>query len=266
MIASVGITSRLSCRSLLLVGVVAALTFPSGAVAQGAPLSIRVLSNRADLVSGGEALVEIDGAGAPGVRVYLNGRDVTRSFPAHTTAGIEGLVTGLKIGPNILDARAADGTGARLTITDHPIGGPVFAGPQTQPWFCENQSNGLGAPTDAQCDTAPVVSYTYKDATTGQMNSYDPSNPPPSSSIATTTTDEGKTVPYIVRTETGVIDRGIYTIQVLADPAKPFLPFDASLQPGWNHKLYWTFGGDCNPWHIQGPPGVRTPTLWRWAS
>src|SRR4051794_37867210 len=165
---------------------------------------VKVLSNRADLVSGGDALVQIAppvGVDPAHVRADLDGRDVTDAFATRADGHFYGLVSGLKDGPNVLTAQLPDGSGARLTITNHPIGGPVFAGPQVQPWICTNADQGLGKPTDAQCDTPAVFSYAYKDATTGQFNDYDPKSPPPDGQVATTTTDDGRTVPYIVRTE-----------------------------------------------------------------
>ena len=86
---------------------------------------------------------------------------------------------------------------ARITITNHPIGGPVFAGPQVQPWFCTTTENGLGPATDAQCNAPTMVTYQYRSAVTRQFAAYDPANPP--LDVATTTTDQGVTVPYIVR-------------------------------------------------------------------
>jgi hypothetical protein len=237
-------------RFVIAAGVVLCVGFGSAGIATAAP-EIKVLSNRADLVSGGDALVAVTGADPSAVHVDVDGRDVTQSFAVRPDGRFEALLTGLKVGPNVVTARLTDGSAARVTITNHPIGGPVFAGPQTQPWVCSNEDNGLGKPTDAQCDMSPVVTYQYKDATTGQMQPYDPANPPAASSVASTTTDTDKTVPYIVRTERGVIDRGTYELAVLADPSKPWSPFDRTTQPGWNHKVYWTFGGDCKPYHVQ---------------
>jgi hypothetical protein len=88
-----------------------------------AAVKIEVLSNRADLVSGGDALVVVS---AP-ARVYRNGTDVTGAF-ARRDGHFEGLVTGLRDGANTLRAQLPDGSGAKLTITNHPIGGPVFSG------------------------------------------------------------------------------------------------------------------------------------------
>jgi hypothetical protein len=126
----------------------------------------------------------------------------------------------------------------RVTITNHPIGGPVFSGPQLQPWYCSTEADGLGPPADAQCNAPTVFKYHYKSSITGLYAAYDPDNPP--SDVAMTTTDQGKTVPFIVRVEKGTLDRGIHQIAVLFDPSQPWEPWSA--QPGWNHKLYVTFG------------------------
>ena len=71
-----------------------------------------------------------------------------------------------------------------------------------------------------------------------QLQSYDPSNPPPSQAIATTTTDNGTTVPYIVRVETGYLDRDQYSIAMLWQPGQPWAPW--APQPQWDHKLVIT--------------------------
>jgi hypothetical protein len=56
----------------------------------------------------------------------------------------------------------------------------------------------------------------------------------------------GQTVPYVVRVETGTINRAIYQIAMLADPAAP-------AQSAWNGKLVYTFGGGCvGGWYVQG--------------
>jgi hypothetical protein len=65
---------------------------PSGS---GAGLEIKVLSNRADLVSGGDALVEVvlpKSAAADGLRVDVDGRDISSSFKQGTDARVVGLV------------------------------------------------------------------------------------------------------------------------------------------------------------------------------
>ncbi len=63
------------------------------------------------------------------------------------------------------------------------------------------------------------------------LQPYDPANPP--SDVANTTTDQGKTVPFIVRQERGALDRDEFRIAVLYQPGKPWQPWapPARLQP-----------------------------------
>jgi hypothetical protein len=204
---------------------------------------INVLSNRADLISGGDALVSVAPAGA---KVTLNGADITSQFANRANGRYEGLVTGLSLGSNTLSA-----AGAKATIVNHPIGGPVIAGPQVKPWICQNGS------ADPQCNAPTTYSYKYKSSTTGQLNDYDPQNPP--SDVATTTTDQGVTVPFIVRIETGYEDRDQYQIATLFQPGKPWEPWAPQQQ--WNHKLLITHGASCGIDHQSGSaPSVTGDT------
>ncbi|GAC1611671.1 MAG: DUF6351 family protein [Mycobacteriales bacterium] len=242
---------RAGAAGFALLGLVG-FALPVGPSEASVPLRLVTLSNRADLISSGDVLVKVvlpSGVRPAEVRVDAGGRDVTRAFAVRPDGGLTGLVTGLGVGRTVLTATAPDGSGARLTVTNHPQGGPVFAGPQVRPWVCTTASNGLGAPLDAQCDARSVLSYSYKSAVTGQFTSYDPRKPPPAAQVASTTTDQGRTVPYIIRDERGTLDRGIYDIAVLDDPAVAYTPW--SPQPGWDHKLGFTFGGGCAPGHSQ---------------
>jgi len=216
---------------------------------------ILVLSNRADLISGGDALVQIvlPGRVDPStVRVKLNGTDVTSTFAVRADSRYLGVVSGLAAGDNDLWASMRNGPTVHIAVTNHPIGGPVIAGPQVQPWICNNTANGVAAATDAQCDAPTTFSFRYMDAATQTFKPYDPSSPPPAAQIAQTTTDSGATVPYIVRLERGVMDRGIYDVAVLSDPSKPWAPW--ATQSGWNHKLLYQFGVGTAPHHSNGSP------------
>ena len=117
------------------------------------------LNPGADLVFDDNALVRItlpDGADPDALRVWLDDtrqtstrkgdRDVTAAFAERPNGEIEGVVRGLRVGTNELTARLPDGRGAWLTITNHPRGGPIFSGPQLQPWRCQPTA------TDAQCN------------------------------------------------------------------------------------------------------------------
>ena len=91
---------------------------------------IEVLSNRADLISGGDALVQIDApAGRRSRAADVDGRDVTSAFASSGGGRMAGLVTGLRVGENTLTAKLADGGARAITITNHPIGGPGLRRP-----------------------------------------------------------------------------------------------------------------------------------------
>src|SRR3954470_19135440 len=97
---------------------------------------IRVLSTRSNIASDGDALVEVlmPGRTRPGKSwMSLNGRNVTSRFRLQSKGRYLGVLEGLRRGDNVATARVPSGSGARLTITNHPIGGPATAGPQIQP-------------------------------------------------------------------------------------------------------------------------------------
>lgn len=246
-----------ACGIALLIG----CTAGSASASSADPIKIDVLSNRADVISAGDALVAIDlprGTHASRVKVTDNGRNVTNAFAVRSNGRFEGLVTGLDLGDNALTARTAGGKSTTMTIVDHRNGGPVFSGPQVKPWVCASGS------TDDQCNQPVSYSYQYKStspASAAGLQAYDPKNPP--SDVATTTTDQGKTVPFIVRLETGYQDRDQYQIAVLYDPSKPWEPW--APQDGWNHKLLITHGASCGIERQSGtaPSVINQPALSR---
>src|SRR4051794_25585800 len=200
-------------------------------------VTIKVVSGRADLVSGGDALVAIGGiASRAGLKVTAAGANQTSAFGVGPDGRVEGLVTGLALGTNAVIARTPRGA-AKLTLTNHPIGGPVFSGPQIQPWTCQDGAS------DKQCNAKPVVTYQYMPVA-GSFQDYDPANPPPDSQIAKTTTDTGETVPFIVRRETGYLDRDQYAIATLWQPGKAWTPVRP--QPQFNRRLVLMHGASCD--------------------
>jgi hypothetical protein len=227
-------------------------------------LTVRTLSSRPDMVSGGDTLIEIvGGSAATGLTVTLNGQDVTAAFTPHASRrSLVGLVTGLRLGANTLEARRGPRV-ARLQITNHPLEGPIVSGEHMTPFVCQTAQSGLGEPLDANCTAATRVDYFYKSnaaappsaaaVAIGVDRSFKPldTTAPRPSDIATTTTNLGKTVPYIVRVESGTINRAIYRIAILDDPARPAA---ATWQPGegWNGRLMVSFGGGCGTNYTQG--------------
>ncbi|WP_354698752.1 hypothetical protein DSM112329_04444 [Paraconexibacter sp. AEG42_29] len=227
--------------SAVLVGVATAGTAAAEAAkkAPAAPV-ISVLSNRADLLSGGDALVRVDlpsRARGKTVRVAVGKRSVTRAL-RRSGLRLEGLITGLKVGKSTLRVRLPDGSGARLTLTNHPQGGPVFAGPQPQPRACQKTA------VDAQCNQPATFTFVYRstDPTKKGLQPYDPGRP--AKDVARTKSDTGGSVPFVVRVETGYQDRDQYRIATLFDPAKPWTAADP--QPQFNRKLLITHGASCD--------------------
>lgn len=236
------------------------------------PLVIATLSNRADLISDGNALVEVtmpSEASARTLKVEMNGHDVTSAFTSSTGTRRQGLLNGLNVGRNTITARADGARAADLIVTNAPRGGPVLAGTQLMPYVCATRepraatattaaTNASGFSTeavDAQCNTASETQYFYRTTQVGcslanphptpAVNScfmpYTVGSPAPDD-LAMTTTESGMTVPYIVRVERGVINRGIYETAVLVDPAKPWVNGLAP-QSTWTGKVQFLLGG-----------------------
>jgi len=256
---------------------------------------VRTLSNRADLISGGDALVEVrvpKTVPLHQVTLFLNGRDVTGTFRTDASERVmRGVLTGMvPRGNEFLADSNGRGLGrprASLTITNHPIGGPVLLGSQTTPWICATPtavpasgntpaSNASGLTTfavDAQCNIATEYKLFYRTTTSPCSAALpDPSPPaaPPANAcfkpytvgttptdLATTTTTHGLTVPYIVRVERGTLNRGIYDIAVLFDPAKPWSALAPQAQ--WNGKVVYSFGAST------GQPRLQFRTEQNWA-
>ena len=208
------------------------------------------------MVSGGDALVRVevaDGTPLNMVMVRRNGQDITSAFRADNEhRALIGLVRGLRLGLNMLDVSAGGGAAAAvLAVVNHSSTGPVFSGPQEQPFMCQTQSfrlpNGamLGAPLDAACSVKTTVVYVYKPSGGGDFRPLPTARP---GDIAITTTSNGQKAPYIVRVETGTVNRSIYQFAVLHDPAEP-----AGQPKAWNRRLLYTFGGGCTGgWYRQG--------------
>lgn len=95
------------CALVILFATAAFGLTPIGAEAND-DLRIKVLSNRADLISGGNALVEVVipiGVNPEAVRVTVNGQDVTDAFAVRGDGRFYGLINGLNLGANEVMAR-----------------------------------------------------------------------------------------------------------------------------------------------------------------
>lgn len=216
-----------------------------------AQLTLSSLSSRADMVTGGDALVQValpEGVTAADVRVTRNGDDVSAAFSAQADGRtLRGLVAGLVQGENTLAASAGDKAAGKLVLSNHPITGPVFSGAHLQPFECRTVESSLGAPQDADCSVLTRYDWFYFDTAGTRRPLADPLGPRPLD-LAATTTQNGKTVPFIVRVESGTINRSIYRIGVLDDPAES----DRWNPAGWNGRIVFRFGESTAAQYNQG--------------
>lgn len=245
---------------------------------------VEVVSSAPDQVTGGDARIHIEvprTVPPHQVRVLVNGIDQSDHFSLiPDTRTLTGIIDGLELGPNSVTVEPPGlGKGrpdtVHLTLTNHPIIGPVFSGPHQHPFICSVQRHGLGQPlvdndsegfpvfaTDESgnptgevigfsknCSAETLVQYIYK-STEGGFKPYTLGGERPAD-MAQTTTMEGLTVDYIVRWERGTINRFIYSIAMLA-------PFDTSPDDldtsAWSGKLIYYFQGGVAIGHDQGDP------------
>ena len=238
--------------------VAAASLFTAALAEARAPApKIKTLSNRADLVADGDVLIQVTlppGVKRSRLKLTAGRRNVTRVLRRGAgRRNLIGLVRGLPLGRSALIAHIRGGADARLFVTNHPSGGPVFAGPQIRPWPCQD-----GA-LDLKCNQPPTFEFLYLPEGAPMSGGgvpglgsngaspfapYDPENPPDRSSIETATTTEGVKVPFIIRLETGYLDRDQYAVATLFDPEKRWKPTRPQRQ--FNRRLVITHGFSCD--------------------
>ena len=248
---------------LLLFALAGAAAGCAPAETAGVP-GLEVLSTRPDMVTGGDVLVRVAppaGVAPDALVVQAGTRDVTDRFRPDDDGALVGLVSELGPGSTSLSVTAAGGAGVELEVRSHPVTGPVFSGPHQRPFVCETtgfrvfgaaHAETLGAPLDDDCTVARRVDYAYRPVEGGALKPLaDPSVRP--EDLAYTTTLLGDEVPYVVRIETGRVNRAIYQLAMLHEPNAGPEPDPWRRSAGWNRRLIFTFGGGCvNGWYRQG--------------
>ena len=236
---------------------------PASDSAAVTPLELEVVSSRAEYVTGGDALIGVrlaEGVDPGDVTVAAGDTDVTASFEPDPDdlRRLLGLVRDLAEGETVITAEAGDDD-AELTVTNHPTAGPLFSGEQLDLEACTTQVFGLEPSTPEDGCTAPTeVTWRYVD-TAGEVNDLpDPSAVPADVEMVDR---EGEQVPFILRDETGVLDRAVYRITLLEpapDPSDALGHIDTS---AWNHRLVYRFGGGCGASFTQGFSWAGDPAL-----
>jgi len=235
-------------------------------------ISLEALSNRAHLLSGGDVLL--------GVNSNAEGEAISLQLPAgarhselvavdHEAGSVsyQTLVTGLPVGESTISATAGP-TQTSLQLSNYPISGPIISGQQQEPYFCADQlapnrdgserqfaiGNGeyLSAEDIADdCSVNTRIDYVYMstDSDIGFRKLEELDSRP--QDLAFTEISAGNQQPYIVRLETGTINRAIYQIAMLHDPASS-APSATTPSSAWNGRLIYTYGGGCEAGYFQG--------------
>jgi len=235
-------------------------------------LSIRPVSNQSHLISGGDILVEINSSSmASQLQLQVDGKAITASLAALEESAqlnrYQALVEGLPQGNATISVLSGERS-AELEVVNYPRSGPIFSGEQQSPYFCladlavdrdgQKRRFAIGngkyiddRAIDSDCSLVTRVDYVYQSTDTDAgfkplaellLRPQD---------MAFTNTIEEVEVPFIVRIETGTINRAIYQIAILHDPSSA-APSALAPSPQWNGRLVYTFGGGCEAGYFQG--------------
>jgi hypothetical protein len=241
---------------------------------EGKFVELAVLSSPANYVSGGDVRIEV--RAAPGLHdklaLYLNGSKLDVALQKKGSHRLEAVVSGLRLGDNTLEVYV-QGQSQRdtLELTNYPITGPMFSGPQQTPFTCTTIQGAVGRQplvdsatppgykvADAtgatigysrNCSIETFVSYFYV-SSSGALKAYPLTGPAPTD-MGTVTLADGRVVDFVVRREIGSINRFLYSIAMLAPApgADNAAKNDTSL---WNGRLLYWFQGGVAIGHTQG--------------
>lgn len=224
-------------------------------------LQVRAVSTKPWLVTGGDVLVEVvtaDQVNPAQLTVSLNSTDVGAQLVRIGGSTQQLLLTDLPEGDSELVVRAGNAEQS-LTLTNYPISGPIISGPHESPFFCQTEEFELvtgemfGAAENSDCFRDTRIDYVYWSSEDEAFKPYAlafGSLPP--TDIGQFLTSSGEVVPFIVRVETGVVNRAIYEVAMLHNPADPD-PTPWQRSANWNGKLVYTHGGGCRSgWYQQG--------------
>lgn len=248
-----------------------ATTDTESAIQRGAELNsdrgimLRAVSTQPWLVTGGDVLVEITlGASVSSTQLSmsLNGSDVSDRFRETTTTTLQALLTDIPEGDSTLIVEQSSlQLSESLTLTNYPQSGPIISGPHEQPYICQSQEfetvagELLNRALDSNCTIPTRVDYVYWSAEDEVFK------PLPLEAEVTPPADMGLITvmgqveqPYIVRVETGAVNRAIYEIAMLHNPLNGSRVLDPwNRSSSWNNKLVYTHGGGCRGgWYQQG--------------
>jgi len=236
-------------------------------------IQLRAVSTKPWLVTGGDLLVEViidESLSRVQLSMSLDGSDISDQFRETAATTLQALMTDIPEGDSTLlvEHRGAQ-LSESLNLTNYPSIGPIISGPHEQPYVCQTEQfvtvagDTLGSALDSNCSIPTRVDYVYwsiLDEVFKPLPLDAETLPPEDMGLITIM---GQVIePYIVRVETGTVNRAVYEIAMLHNPlnGSRFLnPWNRS--SNWNDKLVYTHGGGCRAgWHQQG---IRTGGVMR---
>lgn len=239
-------------------------------------LSLAVLSSAPNQVSGDDVLITIEGDPSlveddlSELEFWLNDSSVTPTRVLTRNGQMEILLDGLELGDNQLELHHKEhGPLDQVQLTNYPITGPMFSGPQQYPFVCsvtvelgkqplvdtdgnmgypvlDESGNQIGLSKD--CSVESFVEFKYFSTETDNYKPL-PTDGSRPADLAKTTLTDGRDVDFIVRHEQGTINRFIYSFATLA--ALDDRPDTASMEQ-WNGRLLYHFLGGVAIGHSQG--------------
>lgn len=227
----------------------------------GSGLVVSVVAGRAEYVSGPTVRVGIvatsgnaDSLDPKTVKITVDDAGRAGDAPAAEAVksdsfeGVTALIDGLTPGTHVIGATSGSLRG-ELEIEVGDEQGPLFSGPHLYPLACMTEANGLDPSTDEDCEVKGSITWRAV-GTDGKVTTIGSPDEAPADTAKATV--DGRQVPFIVRTESGVINRAVYWISYLEDAGRPVT----------NNRLLYQFGGGCGASFGQGTPLTGgTPAL-----
>ena len=189
-------------------------------------IEIEALSTKPWLVTDGNVLLEISLTHELDIgllRYSLNGQNVSSMVRSVSPTTTQALLEGLPLGESqFVVSSSKNNYSKALTLVNYPVSGPIVSGDHEEPFLCETDrfetvSGGLlPQSTDENCSIQTQVEYVYWSFTDETYKSWQSAyeiNPP--SDLGYISIQNIGFKPFIVRVETGVVNRAIYEIAML---------------------------------------------------